>query len=209
MLHSTTIYPHLCAEDTVLAWETQQWTRQNKRAPSQNFCSREDNRQALGGKMCSGWESDEGLRRKLARRRGVGSATCASGHACVPRSRGHPRTEETEVSLRKWHLSQDLLEGRKQPCRHLGNNLPGRGEAVSSKAPTVGVSPVGKGYHSPIMDQRTWTYMQLLGNWWELSLDLNKHRVMSWGWEPSAWLCAFPWSCEAAWRQGSGAERCM
>lgn len=61
-----------------------------------------------------------GQRRKLTRRRGTGSVMGV--WACVYPVVGGGDTAERrkQVSLKRWHLSKDLLEGRSEVCRYLG-----------------------------------------------------------------------------------------
>lgn len=85
---------------------------------------------------------------------------------------GDTAERRKRVSLRRWHLSKDLLEGRKQARKTSRKRTFQVEETVSPKAPTAGVSLVGKGYRNTIIDhspmyeetgQRIWTYTQALG----------------------------------------------
>lgn len=83
------------------------------------------------------------LRKKLKRRRTVGSVT-----ACMGLCKGHCREGETQVSLRRWHLSKHLLEGRKQAMQTSREKTFQAEETVSPNALTVGMSLVGKDCHT-------------------------------------------------------------
>lgn len=72
----------------------------------------------------------------------------ACGHVYVRESAGRDREEETEVSLRRRHLSQNLLEWRKGAMKTFMERTFQAEETVSPKPLTVGSEPCGAGcYH--------------------------------------------------------------
>lgn len=77
-----------------------------------------------------------------------GSVVVACGHVYVRESAGRDREEETEVSLRRRHLSQNLLEWRKGAMKTFMERTFQAEETARPKPLTVGSEPCGAGcYH--------------------------------------------------------------
>lgn len=178
LFHSPTMYSHfLCARPHPGHWGHSSEQGKPKALPLGAYILEGGKIQALTGKIRSTLESGKVLRRKLKRIRVGGSVVGACGHVYVCESTGRDREEETEVSLRRWHVSKNLLEWRKWAMQTFRERTFRAEETANPKALTVGVSnlPCGAGCYN--------AGYRLLGQslWRRRMKDMDK-RASAWSW---------------------------